>query len=103
MQLADPSELGWRVATEYEANPLPSDSDDKQRIYKAEVRASRKVRADKLRRSKVRAWWYPRRSTVSSQFQPRTPWRYAAAFWSDAQVAFCFACGWSGHWKAECQ
>jgi len=58
---------------EYEANPLPSDSDYKQQIYKEEARASRKVKADKLRISKVRAWWYPRRSTVSSQFQPRTP------------------------------
>jgi len=36
VQLADSSELGWRVVSEYEANPLASDSDDEKRIYKAE-------------------------------------------------------------------
>ena len=49
VQLADASELGWRVVAEYETNPITSDSADERRIYKAEGRARRKGKADKTR------------------------------------------------------
>ncbi|XP_053375561.1 uncharacterized protein LOC123541068 isoform X3 [Mercenaria mercenaria] len=48
--LADTSDLGWRLVSEYEANPIASDSDDEKRIYKAEARASRKAKADKTKK-----------------------------------------------------
>ena len=46
LKLADSSELAWKAVTEYQANPLASDSDDERKIYKAEVRAERKNRKD---------------------------------------------------------
>ena len=106
VQLADSSELGWRVVAEYEANPLASDSDDEKRIYKAEARASRKMKADKLRRSKARALPYARRSTVSSapgfNRVPQGVMQQHSGVTSRQRPGLCFACGGSGHWKAEC-
>ena len=52
LKLADSSELGWKVVSEYQANPLASDSEDERKMYKAEVRAERKVRKDQLKRSR---------------------------------------------------
>ena len=43
IQLADSSELDWRLVKEYEAHPIANDSDDEKRIFKAEVRATRKM------------------------------------------------------------
>ena len=54
LKLADSSELGWKVETEYQANPLASDSDDERKIYKAEVRAERKNRKDQLKQLRTR-------------------------------------------------
>ena len=45
--LADMSDLGWRVVNEYETNPLADDSDDERRMYKAEARAARKMKAER--------------------------------------------------------
>ena len=44
IKMADSSELGWRVVSEYVSNPLESDSDNRKRIYKTEARASRKYK-----------------------------------------------------------
>lgn len=43
-QLADSSELGRRVVDEYEKNPIASDTDDEEKIYKADARASKKAK-----------------------------------------------------------
>ena len=47
VKLADFSQLGWKVVQEYESNPLVEDSDDEKKIFKAEARAERKVKAIK--------------------------------------------------------
>ena len=49
IRLAGSSELGWRLVNEYESNPLASDSDDERKMYKAEARASRKLKVEKGR------------------------------------------------------
>ena len=41
IKLADQSEYSWKVVTEYESNPVASDSDDEKRIYKAVGRRER--------------------------------------------------------------
>jgi SET domain-containing protein len=46
------SDLGWRVVQEYEANPLADDSDDEKKLFKAEARAERKVKAEKSKKTK---------------------------------------------------
>ena len=52
IKMADASESGWRVVTEYETNPLASDSDDEKRINRAESRASKKLKLEKAKRVK---------------------------------------------------
>jgi hypothetical protein len=52
IQLADASELGWRVVHEYEQNLLADDSDDEKKMNKAEVRTDRKFKAEKNKKSK---------------------------------------------------
>ncbi|XP_053401634.1 uncharacterized protein LOC128546105 [Mercenaria mercenaria] len=101
IRLADSSELGWRVVNEYESNPLASDSDDEKRIYKAETRANKKLKAEKAKRTRgSRSWPYRKPTTASAgnvqvsnatQQTPRRP-------------GLCFARGKPGHWKgsSEC-
>ena len=50
IQLADSSELGWRVVKEYKKIPIASDSDNEKCMYKVEARASRKMKAEKSKR-----------------------------------------------------
>ena len=54
LKLADSSELGWKVVSEYQSNPLASDSEDERKIYKAEVRAERKARKDQQKRLRLK-------------------------------------------------
>ena len=60
IKLADASAIGWRVVNEYVSNPLASDSDDEEKIYKAEARASRKLKADKTKKRRPRTMPYGR-------------------------------------------
>ena len=48
--MADSSEFGWRLVKEYEAHPIAS---DEKRIFKAEVRAARKMKSEKSKRGVV--------------------------------------------------
>ena len=63
IQLADSSEFGWRLVKEYEAHRIASDSDDEKKIFKAEVRPTRKIKSEKSKRGhgSYRAWPYRQR------------------------------------------
>ena len=50
IKLADSSVAGWRVVDEYVKNPIASDSEDEKRISKAQTRAERKVKDERLKR-----------------------------------------------------
>ena len=50
IKLTDTSAIDWRVVNEYVSNPVASDSDDEKRVYMAEARASKKLKADKTKR-----------------------------------------------------
>ena len=39
IKIADSSEAGWETVRQYEANPIASDSEDENKIFKAESRA----------------------------------------------------------------
>lgn len=93
--LADSTELGWRVVSEYESNPIASDSEDEKKIFRAEARALRRVKAERSKKSR-RGWPYKRPEAAST-----------ATVTSGQQGArqrpgLCFNCGKPGHWKNEC-
>lgn len=97
IQLADSSELGWRLVKEYEANPIASDSDDEKRIFKAEARASRKMKSEKVKRGRGRGWPYRRRRA----FEPSST-QTSATVVESKKPGLCYGCGAPGHWKREC-
>ena len=99
IRLADSSELGWRLVNEYESNPLASDSDDERKMYKAEARASRKLKAEKAKKSRgARAWPYRKSAVPATTVQSTEPQQAVR------RPGLCFACGKPGHWKGapEC-
>jgi hypothetical protein len=49
IKLVDSSDDGWRVVNEYIANPLADDSDDENKIHKAQSRADSKIKKEKLK------------------------------------------------------
>lgn len=102
IQLADTSELGWRMVAEYESNPIASDSEDEKRIHKAEYRASRKAKGEKTKRGRSRSTPYgrgqPRGDSLPSQGTGQT---YSHGG-SVKKPGLCFICGKAGHWKNEC-
>ncbi|XP_045178604.2 uncharacterized protein LOC123538512 [Mercenaria mercenaria] len=96
VQLADSSELGWRMVAEYETNPIASDSDDEKKMYKAEARAARKVKSEKSKIRRGRAFPYRRQRQV-----PDTP-SSSGVMQRNRRPGLCFTCGKPGHWKMEC-
>ena len=103
IKLADKSELGWKVVSEYESNPLASDSDDEKRMYKAEARASRKFKAEKAKKARVNRN-FPYRRAASVRTGNSEQYTAAVAQQTRRPPGLCFACGKPGHWKGakEC-
>ena len=102
IQLADNSELGWKVVTEYEANPIASDSDDEKHIYKAEARANRKVKADKLGKRKQHRFGPYNRNRQPTESPARPGVMRQGLQGQRQRPGLCFSCGTSGHWKIDC-
>ena len=99
IQLADSSELGWRLVKEHEAHPIASHSDDEKRIFKAEVRATRKMKSEKAKRGRgsYRTWPYRRRRYM----EPSSTQTTASAA-ETKKPGLCFGCSLPGHWKKDC-
>ncbi|XP_045165840.1 uncharacterized protein LOC123529536 [Mercenaria mercenaria] len=96
VQLANSCELGWRVVAEYETNPIARDSDDEKKMYKAEARAAKKVKSEKSKNRRGRAFPYRRQRQV-----PDTP-SSSGVMQRNRRHGLCFTCGKPGHWKMEC-
>ena len=97
IQLADSSDFGWRVVKEYEKIPIASESDDEKRMYKAEARASRKIKSEKSKRGargRSRLYWGRRQpeATVTSG-QTRVV--------EKKRPGLCFNCNLPGHWAKD--
>ena len=65
--------MGWKVVSEYQADPLASDSDDERNKYKAEVRAERNARKGQLKRLRTRKLSFRGKHVSSGQaIQPQS-------------------------------
>lgn len=103
IKLADQSEHGWRTVAEYETNPIASDSDDEKRIYRAEVRASRKSRFDRGgRRGRLRGHPYRRAPTFRRAAESSQGDSTQLQSQQSRRPGLCFGCSMPGHWKFEC-
>ena len=90
IKLADSNELGWRVVNEYVTNPIADDSDDEKRMARAQAKAEKKFKAEKLRKSRNNRNAPYVRSTDKKDDRPKT------------RSGRCFNCGKKGHWADEC-
>lgn len=71
IKLADSSQLGWKVIKEYETNPIAADSDDDKKMYRAQMRAERKVRGIE----------FPGDCLTDSRLITRSPWQRLQREW----------------------
>lgn len=115
IRIADRSEYGWATVAEYEEDELADGSDDEKRLYKAELRAGKKVKAGKAKKkfANRKDWspWKPRwqppntasaavspQPSSSSGVKPSSVGRQA----QNNTLGPCFECGKMGHLKSSC-
>ena len=108
LKLAESSELGWKVVSEYQSNPLASDSEDERKIYKAEVRAERKARKDqqkrfRLKRSSLRGRQFSSTQPMQSQSQVTgKPMYHRTPTTMGGRPGNNWHFGGQGHWRSDC-
>ncbi|KAL5005756.1 hypothetical protein ScPMuIL_016914 [Solemya velum] len=95
IKLADSSELGWRVVSEYVANPIADDSDDEKKIFRAQARAERKAKSEKTKNNRQSRRMVPYTNTTKST----APNKDDAPTWRPGR---CFICGKRAHWANDC-
>lgn len=88
--MADSSDLGWRLVSEYVANPLAEDSKDEKRINRAYSSANRKMKAEEKQQQRRRFRPYP---------QP--PGQFSYTQEKESRPGVCYKCHKLGHWGAE--
>lgn len=125
IKIADSSEGGWETVRQYESNPVASDSDDENKIFKAESRAVRKRKnAVKAKYSRTATATVTSGALMSSVPFGATP-RYSLQSAAPVMPAFvppfaarprlfraspgnamwsggCFSCGDVSHFRRDC-
>lgn len=117
IKIADRSELGWKVVSEYEADELASDSEDEKKLEKAERSAERKAAKKRktVPRTANRAFSKPQQSPAGSYSS--VSWPRATGYQGIQQnpgrvqmpvpkppaiLGPCFSCGEMGHLRRFC-
>ena len=110
IKIADRSELGWAVVSEYTADELADDSDDEKRMEKAEKAAERKA-ARKRKAVPASDRTKAARRSVVHDMQPRLSVPFAnhqvirrvpIQSSTPKQLGPCYSCGQMGHLKHYC-
>ncbi len=109
LKIADRADGGWRVAEEYEKDPVADNSDDEKRIRKAEKAAEQKIAREKREKSRkgqnfrARRPYFGAARVPAPQLPAPTPWSPRPKY-PEAQNRRgpCFACGIEGHFRSEC-
>ena len=122
IRIADRSEYGWITVNEYEDDELASNSNDEKRIYRAELRAAKKVKSagqKAANKKKFNRGWksFGGMATHTSQHLHR---QFSASLQSGGAVlphgvassslpvgarqvvGPCFQCGKEGHFRRSC-
>ena len=130
IRIADSSSGGWETVRQYESNPVASDSEDENKIHKAEGRALKRKRSSSRGRSSrgrdygssatgTRSWGYQSAGPVQQfGFQPAGRGRlfrpqYVPAFGATNDNGLimpgstitpgpCYACGEFSHFRRNC-
>ncbi|VDI01258.1 Hypothetical predicted protein [Mytilus galloprovincialis] len=96
-KLADSSDTGWLVVDEYTTNPSTEDSEDENRIYKAQSRADSKITKEKAKR-KTDPRPTPYKTKQLALDNP-IPVNTNKKLFSSRR---CFNCSETCHWRREC-
>lgn len=122
IKVADRSEHGWATVEEYVADELADDSDDEKRLFKAEARAGRKLKASKFKGKRVKGkfpYAFAEKSPVASVYNGRPSAHFSTSSITSQQPAAgtagelglrkvsppigpCFQCGKLGHFRRSC-
>ena len=115
IRIADRSEFGWATVDEYEEDELAENSDDEKRLYRAEMRAGRKLKAaaakNRKRKEFIRKEWRPKAqlqtgSPTTSDAGSVSSQRSSSSSSGSIPVVHglgpCFLCGKMGHFRRSC-
>jgi hypothetical protein len=110
--LADKSDFGWSMVSEYQEHELASDSEDEKRIRRAEASASRKRKESRKKKSSSKPRYSGRFDSMANlsvsgdRVAVQRPFRAS----TDNSVRGggsggpgpCLSCGDSSHWRSTC-
>lgn len=87
------------MVKEYETNPIAADSDDEKKMYRAQMRAERKAREDRIsRRRSYRFAPYYKNPVTETATRMETDDKSTAS----TKSGRCYDCKARGHWSRDC-